>query len=318
VELDLNARLIADNNHQPWPVYNLAEPIVARSNAQHSILNKIQKIDNAFWKSEYALNSDRSDFEDSIELTFVNPEKANQGSLVIRAINTYFANMVFEKVVEFLDEQTLPFMQAAENDPEMIRLLEEWTIESSIKVSVWNGITWQPVGIIYPEANVIPFTRLVRITQPDTQNDTVRIKLSMLADNWHIDAIGIDWTEVKKLNKNSTQLLSISGTLSEADRTKIDKRDNSYAILLPAQYTDLTFASLNPCPGKKICYGLDVGGYLYEWLPERNDQSAFATLGEIYGENRIGFIKYLMRHRSLLLPPLYDEWKNGGNKRYGP
>ncbi len=191
-----------------------------------------------------------SDFEDLIEITFNRPAESQQGSIIIRAINTYFGNLVFEKLFEFLGDQSLSFMYAIENDQEVIQLLQDWTIESWLKVSVWNGSSWLPCGILYPEANATPFSRLVRINIPAGIGNTVKLRLTALADVWKIDAVSLDWTEVKKLDKELVPLISVDGQLSENQLELIHEKDDQYAILLPSQNIDLTYAKLEALLGK--------------------------------------------------------------------
>jgi len=308
VEIDQKAEVVADNDQDLWPVYTSKKPLAALDNTGKNILSRISDKDNLYWESNLDLPTLYSDFEDIIELTFNRPPESLQGSIIIRAINTYFGNLVFEKLFEFLGDQSLSFMSAVENDQEVIQLLHEWTIESSLKVSVWNGSSWLPCGILYPEANVTPFSRLVRINIPPGLGNTVKLRLNALADVWKIDAVNLDWTEVKQLDKKMVPLLSVDGQLSENQIELITEKDDQYAILLPSQNIDLTYAKQRAPAGKKLCYTLDVGGYLYEWFPQKNSTSLFAGFGDIINNDRIGFVKYLLKHKHLLLPPLYAEW----------
>jgi hypothetical protein len=210
--------------------------------------------------------------------------------------------------MEFLGEQTLSFLHAAENDDEIIQLLHEGTIDGSFKVSIWNGSSRELSGLIYPEANVTPFSRLVRVKFPSGVGDTVKVRLYSLANNWKIDAVELNWTAVEKLEKKVVPLLSIGGQLSEDQINLIQEKDNQYTILLPSQNVDLTNNNLNASTGIRFAYAPDVGGYMYEWLPEKSRSSIFAGFGNIISTDKTEFVKFLLHNRSLLLPPLYAEW----------
>jgi len=315
VEVDQDAVVLADNNQDLWPVYKSQEPQSAIDRTGKNILSKIGDKDNLYWESDLEHYSTYSDFEDVIEVTFHRPPESQNGSLIIRAINTYFANMAFEKLMEFLGDQSLPFMHDIENDQEVIQLLHDWTIESSLKVSVWNGSSWEPCGLLYPEANVTPFSRLVRLNIPADIGNTVKLRLTTLTDVWKIDAVSLDWTEVKKLDKMAIPLLFVDGQLSKNQIGLIQEKDDQYAHLLPSQKIDLTYEKLSAPTGKKICYALDVGGYLYEWLPEKNSTSLFSGFGDVINNDKIEFTKFLLRNKSLLLPPLYAEWLSEKQKK---
>jgi hypothetical protein len=315
VEIEPHAKIIADNNQDLWPVFKPTNPLSAFDNSERNVLNKLFDRDNQYWESDIDDHILKSDFEDIIELSFQRPNNYKNGSLTIHAINTYFANLVYEKMFEFLGDQALPFLQALENDPEIIQGFNDWIIESSLKVSVWDGTSWNQCGLIFPEANVAPFSRLVRLDIPNDIGDKVKIQLKSVTDIWKIDAVGLDWTPVEKLEKKVVPLLSIGGQLSENQIELIDKKDDQYAVLLPSQKIDLVFKNLAAPEGKNLCYALDVGGYLYEWLPEKKTSSLFAGYREIIGPDRIGFAKFLLKNKSLLLPPLYAEWRKLKQKK---
>jgi len=317
VEIEPHAKIIADNNQDLWPVFKTSNPLSAFDNSERNVLNKLFERDNQYWESDLDDHILKSDFEDIIELSFQRPNNYKNGSLTIHAINTYFANLVYEKMFEFLGDQALPFLQALENDPEIIQGFNDWIIESSLKVSVWDGTSWNQCGLIYPEANVAPFSRLVRLDIPNDSGDKVKIQLKSVTDIWKIDAVGLDWTPVEKLEKKVVPLLSIGGQLSENQIELIDKKDDQYAVLLPSQKIDLVFKNLAAPEGKNLSYALDVGGYLYEWLPEKKTSSLFAGYGKMIGPDRIGFAKFLLNNKSLLLPPLYAEWRKLKQKEYG-
>ena len=130
------------------------------------------------------------------------------------------------------------------------------------------------------------------INIPPGVGNTVKLRLTALADVWKIDAINLDWTKVKKLDKKVVPLLSVDGQLSENQVELIHEKDDRYAILLPSQNIDLTYAKQRAPTGKKLCYALDVGGYLYDWFPQKNSTSLFAGFGDIINNDRIGFVKF--------------------------
>jgi hypothetical protein len=306
VEIDPAANVVSDNNQDLWPVYAKEEPLTATDGTGNNIKKQILEIDGIYWQSD--LKNLSMDYEDTLELTFKRPAKACQGSLIIRAINTHFGNYVFDKLFELLGNQSLQFMHEIENNPEVIQSLENWTYESALKASVWNHSNWQNSGIVNPEANMTPFTRLIRFDIPAITGDEIKIRLKSLADVWKIDAIYMDWTEVKKLEKMELPRLSVEGNLSMNETHVIEKNDEHYAVLMPSQFIDLTYGNQKASEEKKGCFALDVSGYLYEWTPNNYGASLFSGISGLDDHKRVEFVRQLLDHREILLPPLYADW----------
>ncbi len=308
VEVDDQAFVVSDNNRHLWPVYQNHKPISATNNTGQNILDKISQVDNIYWQSDLSNLSVDSQYQDQIYLTFNRPQDASSGSLVIQAINTQFGNYVFENLFSFLGDQSLAFMQAIENDRDFIQLCDDWTREGTLSVAYWDGLSWQSCGTIDIDANATSFSRLLRVNIPSTAGESVKFKLSSLADVWKIDAVGLDWTEVERLETFEIPLGSPGGKLSSENRYLIENNDHHYTVLLPSEHIDLNYEYIPTSKGEKVCFALDATGYLYEGLPNKNSSSLFAGFGNMYNHNRIEFVKYLLTHKNILLPPLYTEW----------
>lgn len=307
--VDEEGFICADNEQSLWPVYQTKPPMEAIDRKGANILNEISEKDNHYWQSEFYKDSGDAVFRDDIRLIFMRPSGANDGSLLIRAINTYFGNYAFEEIFNFLGDQSLAFLQQIENDRQSIHLMENWARESALKAYVWNKNKWIYCGMIFPEANVVPFTRLIRIEVPPGVGDTIRIKLTSLADVWKIDAAQVDWTPVERINGLEIPLVSADGPLVDDILERIAFDDDQYEVLLPSQKINLTFSSPAPLENKKFIYALRVGGYLYEWLPSGPAYLPVLSMNPTGIMNKVEWVKALLQQKQLLLPLLYSGWK---------
>jgi len=308
--VDKKASICADNQQNIWPVYHSIMPEQAVAEHETDIWKDISVRDNRYWQSIFKQNAGYSDFQDEIELVFKRPDAVNEGSLLIHAINTYFGNYAFEEIFRFLGDQSLAFMQQIENDRESIRLMEKWARESALKAYIRDGSDWHYCGMIFPEANVVPFSRLIRIKIPPESGERIHIKLTSLADVWKIDAVQMDWTPVHRIDGQSVPLISADGPFIGNAANLIAKKDEKYAVLLPAQKIDLRFSHLPVLKNKKYLYALRVGGYLYEWLPLKSGNAHFLSTKPITEMNKVALVKNLLQHRQLLLPLIYSGWKS--------
>ena len=309
VESDPEATPVLDSKNQAWPTYHLISPLTALDNSNNDVLKTISAQDQNYCETDLSDISNSSDFEDVIDLTFVKHASASDGSLVIRAINTEFSETVFKKMFEFLGDQCLTFMRTAETDPETIDILTHWIEESSLKVFVWDGKAWVKQGRILPEANVASFSRIIRIHNPGSERDTLRVRLISLADVWKIDAANMDWTPVQPLTYKPVDLVSATGPSKKDIMPLLKENDDRYTVLVPQQQIDLTFQSPHSERNKKISYVLKTRGYLHEWFIQADDED-LSFSGFIPDDTKISYLKNLLQNKNLFLPLVYSEWKN--------
>lgn len=307
VEADMNASVHLDEFNNAWSIYNPIKPMSAKDNSGKDILEKVSYVDNIYWESNNIPTVVSSNFDDAIEFNFVNKRK--DASIIVTAINTEFSQVVFKNVFNFLGDQSLAFMQSVENDPEMVDALQKWIVESSLKVSVWNGREWNQVSSLHPEATAVSFSRVVRIDGTDIHSDTIKVRLTCLADVWKIDGIQIDWTPTQQLTQKPFKMISAIGTNHADYSAQIANSDDQYAVLLPPESIELNFETIIPADNKKMVYIFNAQGYLYEWFPPKDSlQSNFSNFS-IPEAQRINYLKNLLKNKSIFLPPIYAEWE---------
>ena len=307
-EVDEGAMACIDAHNTLWPIYHPSPPIGAVDQSGNEILKKISSVDQIYWETNVTMISPLSNFEDVLDVSFANSSSGEKGSLIITAINTDFSATVFKNVFEFMGDQSLAFMYAVENDPEMINTLKQWTEESSLKAFFWDGEKWITIGTIHPEATVTPFSKLIRFTIGKFTGDTIKIRLTGLADVWKIDAVQMDWTPVKPLKSVPVQLVSAIDPGNKEVSSALAFPDNNYVTLLPPEEIELTFKSIIPSSGKKVVYAISAQGYLYEWMPDIRDRNISSQKILVPENQRIQYIKDLVQQRSLFLTPIYAEW----------
>jgi hypothetical protein len=307
VEADRNADVILDPSNIPWPVYRISPPDAASTPFSKDILPAIGRQDGIFWGANGRSEPIPEHFRDVLEAEFTVPDHTTDGTFVVRAMNTKLSNTVFDLLFRFLGDQSLAFLNAVENDPEMVSTLKDWIRECSLKISVWHEDGWQQIGAVTPEANEVGFSRAIRIRIPESE-PKVRIRLESLSRVWMLDAIGIDWTPVRALPGRGMRLVSATGPRGEDLRTTLKASDDAYAVLFPPQSIDLRFQTSGVAPkGKKFVYVLNVQGYLYEWFTSRTEVAG--GLPVVREADKIPFLKFLLRNRGLFLGQVFAEWE---------
>lgn len=309
-------RLVLDESGTAWPVAACRRPVAAEDASGRDAMNPLRSPDGLFWESDLREVTPGSSFQDRLECTFVSPDLPGEVSLVVRAINTTLSGTITEFLDRLLGESWLAFVHAIEHDPEMIGIMRQWTADASLEVAVWDGRSWQTMGRVLPEANVVPFTRLVRCRVPAGAGDTLKVRLSSLTGVWRLDSVALDPQPSRSLPGTNLPLVEARSASTIDPAPSIASEDSAYETLVRGQQLEATFQD-SPEPRRgSAAYALRVRGWLYEWQDLPPESSAEMLMG-VSAEDKIEYIKEMIGHKSLFLPPIYAAWKDATRLRAG-
>jgi hypothetical protein len=311
IDLGASPGVFLDANGTAWPLAHPQQPVAASDRSGRSILSETASADGQMWECDASSLTAGSGYEDVFDFTFSCTPGATSGSLVLTGINTALSTAVFGQLCRVVGDQAIALTHAIDTDPELIARLRDYLDDASLKVLVWNGSEWQEEGAFRPEANAVTFTRGLRIRIPDGAGDTVRVRMRSMADVWKVDAIAADWTAASPLPMRPVDLLSAVGPAGDDLRQLIQEDDDRYAILFPPDRVELSFAAAEGTPGARIAYAVAGRGYLHEWIPEGSGDGVTSLAAMVPRERRIDFLKELLKHREIVLQPVYEEWAKG-------
>jgi hypothetical protein len=229
----------------------------------------------------------------------------------VHAINTQLVNAVYDMIFGYLGEESIRFLYQVERDSECIRVMRDWIADCSLTIEVWKEGQWVHEGSVAPEANAAPFSRIVRVSSDGIFGDSIRIRLSSLADMWELDAVEIDWTPAGALTPYPLAIRRTAETVS-CDGP-VSARDGRYALLLPGELIEMEFDAHVPSQGHAVAYALEATGYLYEWPlgDERPVTSPFMSAAfERDQSGRVEVVNFLITNKELFLPLVYEHWKS--------
>ncbi len=309
---DLNDAFSAvlDVNNILWPVYHPDPPYNAMDHSKKEILGKIKSVDKRLWDSDLANIAPSSGLRDQLEIEFMVPKYAKAATLIIHAINTNLINAVYKRMGALLGDATLEFYNALEKDSSLQANISDWIHECGLKVEVLEGANWKEIGVILPEANVVPFVRGLRIDGLNESTDRIQLRLSSLTGVWRLDAVQVDFTPVQPLQLHPLELIKAQASNGIEAKKDLELSDDRYTTLLPLEYLNLSYGARSTITLNHPIYVVAARGYMYEWFTttEEGDNLSLST-GQSATE-RIDAIKLLIRNKEIFLPPIYALWKD--------
>lgn len=295
---DREAEMYCDNFNNLWTVKNATSAVSACDARENDITSLLAGKDAQYWVSDLASANSKENFEDKLFLNFQNI-KGDTTALIINAINTEISTSVFKYLQNLLGNDYVKFVKAIDTDPEIADVLKKTLVRSALKVDVWDGISWKYAGLIYPEANYVPFTKLLRV--PVLTQGSLKLRLRCLTDVWKLDGAFVS-TETERLKTYEAELLS-----SNIDRNIIQDSDGNYRKLLPGEKIDLEYKIPFKDKGKKNVYAMLAEGYLYEWLIDYADESVLSKVSAI--SPKVALAKHVISNMDIVLPAVYEEWR---------
>ena len=309
-ETDKNAIVYSDNNNKFFAVKKLKQIEKASDRNDKDLSNFLTWDENIYWKSDLSSAVPKFDFEDQLFVTLKTNAISDSLSLIVSAINTEISNTCFSYVQTILGDEFVNFTKALETDQEIIDILKEVLRRSSLKIDIWNGKEWKFIDLIYPEANRVKFRKLVRLPMLTNENKEIKIRLRTLCDVWEIDAINFDDTLPQKLVEYKPILTSYSSG-QNTDFAFLEQNDDNYIKLLPGQTINLEYEEVKIKGEKKLSYAITIDGYLYEWVIDKGKGSLTDFANIETSTPKIKLVKSVLRNMDLLLPIIYDNWKEG-------
>ncbi len=309
IHLGASAGAVLDVEGRAWSLSRVSAPSAAHDEKGRDLLPEIAAADGRMWECDASSLTVGSGYDDVLELEFARPRDASAGSLILTGTNTDLWSVVYGQVCRWFGDHTAVLAHAVETDPELIATLRAYLRDASLEVMVWNGRGWKAAGAFSPEASSVTFTRALRIHIPEAAGDTVRLRLRSLADVWKLDAITVDWSVATTLPMEPVPLSSAIGPQGEDLRDVIGGADGRHAVLLPPERVELTFASIQSTPRKRVAYALAGRGYLHPWEPDAAVAGIEPLILPVPEERRVELLKEFLRHRDLALEAVYDEWR---------
>ncbi|MFZ1729615.1 MAG: hypothetical protein WBQ23_08365 [Bacteroidota bacterium] len=300
---------VLDIENNLWPLAHPLPPLSAIDASGRDVRHALEAAEGRMWISDLRNITPGSGFRDSIDLKFEMPQQTEEATLVVRAINTELITEVYRSVGGLLGDATMQFYQSLESDPALQQRIRNWLGDCSLTIEVEREDGWETVGTMLPEANMVSFSRAVRLRLPAQLQRPLRVRLSTLTDVWRIDAVLLDCSTVRPLPLRELPLLSVESSNGVDWEAAVAKPDSSYAILLPPDRIACEFDAAPAAQMLRPIYVFAARGYLYEWFPNDRDSPGAAFAANLSETQRVDMLKLLIQQKDIFLPPIYAQWR---------
>lgn len=267
---DSDELALPDNANRPVAVRDLQAPTAARDRLGHDIRPTVASADGVVYHTPDAVlsNADSADPNDYIDLTFARPAERDTAAVVFRMRNSLLNTVLLYELM--LGDPGLRSLDWVGHDLANIgpaaKLGRWYAKHMGMRVLVRDGSAYREVGRILDTGPVAWKDVAVRI--PVLEQDSVRVRLSFVADDWRIDQIrmatGVRTPEFRSIVP--TALTTRDGGPDTAALARLRAPDDQYLVTSSGQRFFLTFDT-GPTPaGRSRTFLLASQGYYIEWL----------------------------------------------------
>jgi hypothetical protein len=226
--------------------------------------------DSAYWSSDAAQlhRASLDDFEDFVDLEFEVPRGSDQVALVFRLRNTLLNTVLLYDVM--LKDQGFLALDWLGQDLERFfdkAQLGLWYRDRmGMRISVWDDGKFRQVARVGDQGPIA--WKDVAVTLPVPESDRMRVRLSFVVDNWHIDWAGIS-PKVHRANARAVQLAQVEvpdmGPLVGGLKN-LTSPDQAYVTMGPGEALHVRFDVGTAPEDRTRTFLLAAQGYYIEWM----------------------------------------------------
>ena len=263
-------QVFPDPQGQPLVVGKLKAPLSAMDRGDRRITGVLDMPDGTSWGSDAAQlqRASLDDFEDHIDLEFETPGDSDRVALVFRLRNTLLNTVLLYDVM--LKDQGFRALDWLGRD--LDRFIDKAKLglwyrdRMGMRISVRDGDTYRQVARVGDQGPIA--WKDVAVILPVPDGDRMRVRLSFVVDNWHIDWLAIS-PEVHRADVRAIPLAQVevpgTGPL-DGGLENLASPDQSYVETRPGEALQVRFDVGAAPEGRSRTFLLAAQGYYIEWM----------------------------------------------------
>ena len=261
---------LPDASGQPVVVGAPLAPASAVDRAGRNVRRVLSEADDAAFRSDAGTLARvrADDLEDHIDLTFARPTGVDSAALTLRLRNSLlntvllYDGMLGERGARALDWIGVDLDRIGP----AVQLGAWYAGRMGLQVDVRDGAVWRTVTRLR-DAGPIAW-RDVAAVIPVPSGDSLRVRLSFVADNWRIDRVALA-AAIRRPDARpitATRLLDATGTADTAALASVRDADHRYLQTSPGQRFTAVFEAGDVARGEARTFFLESQGYYIEWI----------------------------------------------------
>jgi hypothetical protein len=264
-----NESVLPDERGRPVAVVGLQAPATARDGSGRNIRDVIAGVDGqAFATDSARLASVTADsLDDAVELTFA-PPTSDSAALILRVRNSLLNTvLLYGEMLESPGPRAIDWMAEELSSIGAAATFGHWyRARMGMRIAVWTGTGWRAIARV-PDAGPLAW-KDVAVIIPSVGTDSLRVRLSFVADQWRIDRVALA-SSVRRPSVRVvpiTEVIDAHGEITGDAQQALAEPDEHYLETVAGQRATLRFdVGHRPEVGSRT-FLLGTQGYYTEWL----------------------------------------------------
>jgi len=255
----------------PVAVRDLTPPAVARDRAGRDVRTDLVTADGrTFSTAPVVLDAvSPDDVTDAIELTFPRPAGQDTAVIVLRMRNSLLNTVLLYELM--LGDPGLRALDWVGRDLQRVgtaaRLGQWYGRNFGLRVAVRDGRHVREVGRV-ADTGPIAWKDVAVLVPVPSQGDSLRVRLSFVADDWRIDRVALarGWRHLAPRALAPMAVADSAGHLDTAALASLQDADERYLVTQPGTRLHVRFAPERAPADSVAAFLLVTQGYYIEWL----------------------------------------------------
>jgi len=263
---------LTDDHNRPIAVRDFQAPATARDRLGHDVREVLARADGQVYRTpdQVLSRADSADPNDYLDLTFPRAPGRDTVAMVFRMRNSLLNTvLLYELMLGDPGLRSLDWVGRDLNEIGPATRLGRWyAAHMGMRVLVWDGTAYRQVAHIIDTGPVAWKDVAVRVPVFEGGGDSIRVRLSYVADDWRIDQIRLA-SGVRTPESRAIAPATLTTSSGQADSAALDRLrapDAQYLVTSSGQRFFLTFAAGPNPAGTSRTFLLASQGYYIEWL----------------------------------------------------
>lgn len=237
--------------------------------AGHDVTDLLASADGRVTRTDSVLlaGADAKDFEDHIDLTLPVPRGADSVALVLRLRNSLLNTvLLYDIVLGDRGARSLDWLGQTTQQVGPALALGQWYAgKMGLRVLVLEGDSAREVAHLRDTGPVA--WKDLAVVLPNPHQDSIRLRLSYVADNWRIDRVALGAARIPAVR--TWPLAEVIGADGRTDTTalrSLSAPDARYLVTSPGQRFTAIWRPAPARPGETRTFLLASQGYYTEWI----------------------------------------------------